>query len=146
MCVEDLCRHAHTQAVLACYRVWLVVLPLFDILCNFRSHLPSAAAVLFTACWQSNCCNCHLVDQAYALMHKCIQTSSGRAALCTEQLSRSSRHGIVHSPVCDTAAVTGLQAAELQRRLEAELPRQQLDLRHRLDKYGQRYGKVIDWK
>lgn len=39
-----------------------------------------------------------------------------------------------------------MQAAELQRRLEAELPRQQLDLRHRLDKNGQRYGKVIDWK
>jgi hypothetical protein len=39
-----------------------------------------------------------------------------------------------------------LQAAELQRRLEAELPRQQLDLRHRLDKDGQRYGKIINWK
>jgi len=39
-----------------------------------------------------------------------------------------------------------LQATELQRRLEAEVPRTHLDLRHRLDKDGQRYGKIIDWK
>lgn len=37
-------------------------------------------------------------------------------------------------------------AAELQRRLDAEKPRNHLDLRHRLDKHGKRYGKVIAYK
>eukprot|EP00878_Enallax_costatus_P024391 GHUV01026027.1.p1 GENE.GHUV01026027.1~~GHUV01026027.1.p1 ORF type:complete len:215 (+),score=63.94 GHUV01026027.1:288-932(+) len=36
--------------------------------------------------------------------------------------------------------------AELQRRLDAEFPRMHLDMRHRLDKDGNRYGKVIDYK
>lgn len=36
--------------------------------------------------------------------------------------------------------------AEMQRRLEAERPRNHIDLRHRLDSKGQRYGKVIDYK
>lgn len=35
---------------------------------------------------------------------------------------------------------------ELQRRLDAEKPRNHLDLRHRLDKHGKRYGRVIDYK
>jgi hypothetical protein len=37
-------------------------------------------------------------------------------------------------------------AAELQRKLEAERPRNHLDMRHRLDKHGKRYGKVIPWR
>lgn len=37
-------------------------------------------------------------------------------------------------------------ASELQRRLDAETPRNHLDLRHRLDKHGKRYGKVIAYK
>eukprot|EP00879_Flechtneria_rotunda_P005224 GHRR01005507.1.p1 GENE.GHRR01005507.1~~GHRR01005507.1.p1 ORF type:complete len:301 (+),score=79.80 GHRR01005507.1:153-1055(+) len=37
-------------------------------------------------------------------------------------------------------------AAELQRRLDAETPRTHLDMRHRLDKDGNRYGKVINYK
>ncbi|GBF93803.1 hypothetical protein Rsub_06135 [Raphidocelis subcapitata] len=37
-------------------------------------------------------------------------------------------------------------ASELQRRLDAEKPRNHLDLRHRLDKEGKRYGKVIEYK
>lgn len=36
--------------------------------------------------------------------------------------------------------------AELQRRLDAEKPRNHVDLRHRLDKHGKRYGKVIEYK
>lgn len=36
--------------------------------------------------------------------------------------------------------------AELQRRLDNERPRNHLDLRHRLDSEGKRYGKVIDYK
>ncbi len=36
--------------------------------------------------------------------------------------------------------------AELQRRLDKERPRNHLDMRHRLDKDGRRYGKVIDYK
>lgn len=50
------------------------------------------------------------------------------------------------TPATTSTTLPAVQAAELQRRLEAEMPRQQLDLRHRLDKDGQRYGKVIDWK
>ncbi|KAG2441852.1 hypothetical protein HXX76_003460 [Chlamydomonas incerta] len=37
-------------------------------------------------------------------------------------------------------------AAELQRRINKEPVRNHLDLRHRLDKHGQRYGKVIAYK
>lgn len=37
-------------------------------------------------------------------------------------------------------------AFELQRRLDAEFPRTHLDMRHRLDKDGNRYGKVINYK
>lgn len=37
---------------------------------------------------------------------------------------------------------TPFPQAELQRRLDAEKPRNHLDLRHRLDKHGKRYGKV----
>lgn len=37
-------------------------------------------------------------------------------------------------------------AAELQRRLDNERPRNHLDLRHRLDSEGNRYGKVIEYK
>jgi hypothetical protein len=37
-------------------------------------------------------------------------------------------------------------AAELQRKLDAERPRNHLDMRHRLDKHGKRYGKVIAYK
>lgn len=37
-------------------------------------------------------------------------------------------------------------AAELQRRIDAEPVRNHLDLRHRLDKEGNRYGKVIEYK
>lgn len=32
------------------------------------------------------------------------------------------------------------------RRLEEEAPRNHLDLRHRLDEQGKRWGKVIDYK
>ncbi|KAF8055936.1 hypothetical protein HT031_006575 [Scenedesmus sp. PABB004] len=35
---------------------------------------------------------------------------------------------------------------ELQRRLDAELPRTKLDMRHRLDKDGKRYGKIIEYR
>ncbi|KAG2451700.1 hypothetical protein HYH02_003480 [Chlamydomonas schloesseri] len=37
-------------------------------------------------------------------------------------------------------------AAELQRKINKEPVRNHLDLRHRLDKHGQRYGKVIAYK
>ncbi|WIA40454.1 hypothetical protein OEZ86_013810 [Tetradesmus obliquus] len=37
-------------------------------------------------------------------------------------------------------------AAELQRRLDAEVKRAHLDMRHRLDKDGNRYGKILDYK
>ncbi|MEW5300402.1 MAG: hypothetical protein WDW36_003335 [Sanguina aurantia] len=37
-------------------------------------------------------------------------------------------------------------AAELQRRISLEKPRNHLDMRHRLDSTGQRYGKVISYK
>ncbi|KAF6261131.1 TLR4 regulator and MIR-interacting MSAP-domain-containing protein [Scenedesmus sp. NREL 46B-D3] len=37
-------------------------------------------------------------------------------------------------------------AAELQRRLESEHKRAHLDMRHRLDKDGNRYGKILDYK
>jgi hypothetical protein len=36
--------------------------------------------------------------------------------------------------------------AELQQRLDAEIPRNLLDMRHRLDKDGNRYGKIINYK
>lgn len=36
--------------------------------------------------------------------------------------------------------------AELQRRLESEHKRAHLDMRHRLDKDGNRYGKILDYK
>jgi hypothetical protein len=36
--------------------------------------------------------------------------------------------------------------AELQRRLDAEYKRAHLDMRHRLDKDGNRYGKILDYK
>lgn len=39
-----------------------------------------------------------------------------------------------------------LLQVELQRRLDAEFPRTHLDMRHRLDKDGNRYGKVINYK
>lgn len=35
---------------------------------------------------------------------------------------------------------------ELNGRLEAEKPRNAIDMRHRLDKDGTRYGKLIDWQ
>eukprot|EP00775_Hariotina_reticulata_P006901 gene6901-7117_t len=35
--------------------------------------------------------------------------------------------------------------AELQQRLDAEVPRNLLDMRHRLDKDGNRYGKIINY-
>jgi hypothetical protein len=50
-----------------------------------------------------------------------------------------------HNPPTTTTP-TQKQAAELQRRLDTELPRDKLDMRHRLDEKGQRYGKVIDYK
>ncbi|RMZ55045.1 hypothetical protein APUTEX25_005671, partial [Auxenochlorella protothecoides] len=34
----------------------------------------------------------------------------------------------------------------LRKRIDAEVPRNHLDLRHRLDAHGNRYGKVIDYK
>ena len=34
----------------------------------------------------------------------------------------------------------------LRKRMDAEVPRNHLDLRHRLDAQGNRYGKVIDYK
>lgn len=37
-------------------------------------------------------------------------------------------------------------ARELAVRLDKEKPRNHLDMRHRLDKHGNRYGKVIDYK
>ncbi|KAI3439029.1 hypothetical protein D9Q98_001440 [Chlorella vulgaris] len=37
-------------------------------------------------------------------------------------------------------------AYELNGRLEAEKPRNAIDMRHRLDKDGTRYGKLIDWQ
>lgn len=37
-------------------------------------------------------------------------------------------------------------AAELQRRIDNEKPRNHVDLRHRLDSEGHRYGKVIEYK
>lgn len=36
--------------------------------------------------------------------------------------------------------------SELLHRLEKERPRNHLDMRHRLDKDGKRYGKVIDYR
>lgn len=36
--------------------------------------------------------------------------------------------------------------SELLQRLEKERPRNHLDMRHRLDKDGKRYGKVIDYR
>ncbi|KAL6774237.1 hypothetical protein ACKKBG_A24270 [Auxenochlorella protothecoides x Auxenochlorella symbiontica] len=37
-------------------------------------------------------------------------------------------------------------AEVLRKRMDAEVPRNHLDLRHRLDAQGNRYGKVIDYK
>ena len=35
---------------------------------------------------------------------------------------------------------------ELERRISEEKPRNAIDMRHRLDSTGQRYGRVINWK
>ena len=35
---------------------------------------------------------------------------------------------------------------ELQARLEKETPKNHLDMRHRLDREGKRWGKVIDYR
>jgi hypothetical protein len=48
-------------------------------------------------------------------------------------------------PVPAAVAISVLQA-ELQRRLDAEHKRAHLDMRHRLDKDGNRYGKILDYK
>ena len=37
-------------------------------------------------------------------------------------------------------------ASTLQKRMENEKPRNHVDLRHRLDSSGKRYGKVIEYK
>ena len=46
---------------------------------------------------------------------------------------------------CPPCTVGCLQR-ELQTRIDNEKERQPVDLRHRLDQTGKRYGKVIEWK
>lgn len=56
---------------------------------------------------------------------------------------------VVLAPTCALdAKCNACQAvmSELLERLEKERPRNHLDMRHRLDKDGKRYGKVIDYK
>lgn len=77
----------------------------------------------------------------------CMRTCSLRTC---SPVTCDPSHNSPHSSLipCHAAADRVLQsiASELQRRLDSELPRNHLDMRHRLDSQGQRYGRVIDYK
>ncbi|KAI8465654.1 MAG: TLR4 regulator and MIR-interacting MSAP-domain-containing protein [Monoraphidium minutum] len=65
-----------------------------------------------------------------------------RLALLLAVLACASIAAAIEEPCSACSAI----ASELQKRLDAEKPRNHLDLRHRLDKHGKRYGKVIAYK
>lgn len=48
--------------------------------------------------------------------------------------------------VPERCSVCQAVSAELYSRIKSERPRNHLDLRHRLDKDGKRYGKLVEWK
>ena len=54
--------------------------------------------------------------------------------------------GTGSSPVCTYCARDRTLQKELAVKLDKEVPKNHLDLRHRLDNEGKRYGKVINYK
>lgn len=66
-------------------------------------------------------------------------------------LVRRAGRGVALNPPCsEPSCAHGMPGAALQaelgKRLEAEVPRNHLDMRHRLDAQGNRYGKVIAYE
>ena len=96
----------------------------------------------------SACVTCRAPDRSArraAARRTAAQRSAARAAHTDLRRTTSSR-AANNKRITRNLLKTHLQQAELQRRLDAEKPRNHLDLRHRLDERGKRYGKVIAYK
>ena len=82
---------------------------------------------------------CALIAQAVAFTEPSRCQACTAVAVSHADPQRGIRLLLSHSPI-----LLCLQA-ELKSRLAKEKPRNHLDMRHRLDSEGKRYGKTIDY-
>ncbi|EFJ48034.1 hypothetical protein VOLCADRAFT_91191 [Volvox carteri f. nagariensis] len=75
-----------------------------------------------------------------------VEAAAQRAVGLLRRMRLRGLSALVHSITWIKSYGPSEEVAELQRRIDKEPVRNHLDLRHRLDKDGQRYGKVIAYR